>query len=251
MCFLLQSFRFGSEIAYVSGTILQVAKNVEKFLVGGKQNGKTALFHHLKCSTANSTGIVVLDVFKVHQVDKVELLPFHRWCVWWNHRSCQTIRANGCRCRPREDGHLVAVQRHRVQWSRLPHQRKSILSHPLYRSECVCVCVGPNAGVLKHTLIDHLFVLGPQKHRLRQDDGHMASDADEYRREGSSREKSWWDALSTSLTYPKILLLNVGLSDIIGISMLSADKAVKNVYLRILVSGKNAIKIRLKNFSWI
>lgn len=141
--FLLQSFRFGSEIAYVGATILHVGKNVEKFLVGGKQHGKTALFHHLKRFstmkwTANSTGIVVFDVFNIHLVDKVELLPLHRWCVRWNRWSYQTIRANGSWCRPRKDGHLVTVQSHHVQWSRLPHQRKSILSHPFCRSECVC-----------------------------------------------------------------------------------------------------------------
>lgn len=47
--FLLQSFRFGAEIAYVGATILHVGKNVRKILVGGKQNGKTAVFHHFKC----------------------------------------------------------------------------------------------------------------------------------------------------------------------------------------------------------
>ncbi|KAM9335003.1 F-box DNA helicase 1 [Symphorus nematophorus] len=39
--YLTQSFRFGAEIAYVGATILQVCKNVEKILVGGKQKGST------------------------------------------------------------------------------------------------------------------------------------------------------------------------------------------------------------------
>ncbi|XP_068611609.1 F-box DNA helicase 1 [Brachionichthys hirsutus] len=37
--YLTQSFRFGSEIAYVGSTILTVCKKVEKILVGGKQQG--------------------------------------------------------------------------------------------------------------------------------------------------------------------------------------------------------------------
>ncbi|KAF7661325.1 hypothetical protein LDENG_00264360 [Lucifuga dentata] len=37
--YLTQSFRFGSEIAYVGATILKVCKHVEKILVGGKQDG--------------------------------------------------------------------------------------------------------------------------------------------------------------------------------------------------------------------
>lgn len=36
----VQSFRFGSEIAYVGATILSVCKGVNKILVGGKQKGK-------------------------------------------------------------------------------------------------------------------------------------------------------------------------------------------------------------------
>ncbi|XP_061770223.1 F-box DNA helicase 1 isoform X2 [Nerophis ophidion] len=37
--YLTQSFRFGAEIAYVSATILKVCKNVQKILVGGRQEG--------------------------------------------------------------------------------------------------------------------------------------------------------------------------------------------------------------------
>ncbi|XP_034529352.1 F-box DNA helicase 1 [Notolabrus celidotus] len=37
--YLTQSFRFGSEIAYVGATILKVCKGVQKILVGGKQKG--------------------------------------------------------------------------------------------------------------------------------------------------------------------------------------------------------------------
>uniref|UniRef100_A0A8C7F4B4 F-box DNA helicase 1 n=1 Tax=Oncorhynchus kisutch TaxID=8019 RepID=A0A8C7F4B4_ONCKI len=37
--YLTQSFRFGSEIAYIGATILQVCKKVKKILVGGKQDG--------------------------------------------------------------------------------------------------------------------------------------------------------------------------------------------------------------------
>ncbi|CAB1345842.1 unnamed protein product [Coregonus sp. 'balchen'] len=37
--YLTQSFRFGSEIAYIGATILQVCKKVKKILVGGKQEG--------------------------------------------------------------------------------------------------------------------------------------------------------------------------------------------------------------------
>ncbi|XP_053718510.1 F-box DNA helicase 1 isoform X1 [Synchiropus splendidus] len=37
--YLTQSFRFGSEIAYVGATILSVCKKVRKILVGGKQRG--------------------------------------------------------------------------------------------------------------------------------------------------------------------------------------------------------------------
>uniref|UniRef100_A0A8C7CVA9 F-box DNA helicase 1 n=1 Tax=Oncorhynchus kisutch TaxID=8019 RepID=A0A8C7CVA9_ONCKI len=36
--YLTQSFRFGSEIAYIGATILQVCKKVKKILVGGKQD---------------------------------------------------------------------------------------------------------------------------------------------------------------------------------------------------------------------
>lgn len=46
--YLLQSFRFGAEIAYVGATILHVGKNVGKILVGGKQNGKDAVFYRIK-----------------------------------------------------------------------------------------------------------------------------------------------------------------------------------------------------------
>lgn len=38
--FSSQSFRFGSEIAYIGATILQVCKKVKKILVGGKQDGE-------------------------------------------------------------------------------------------------------------------------------------------------------------------------------------------------------------------
>lgn len=38
--FFPQSFRFGSEIAYVGATILNVCKKVKKILVGGHQDGK-------------------------------------------------------------------------------------------------------------------------------------------------------------------------------------------------------------------
>ncbi|XP_026183236.1 F-box DNA helicase 1 [Mastacembelus armatus] len=37
--YLTQSFRFGAEIAYVGATILSVCKDVQKILVGGKQEG--------------------------------------------------------------------------------------------------------------------------------------------------------------------------------------------------------------------
>ncbi|KAJ8006953.1 hypothetical protein DPEC_G00112550 [Dallia pectoralis] len=37
--YLTQSFRFGSEIAYIGATILQVCKKVTNILVGGKQDG--------------------------------------------------------------------------------------------------------------------------------------------------------------------------------------------------------------------
>lgn len=73
--FLLQSFRFGAEIAYVGATILHVGKNVKKILVGGKQNGKTAVFHHLNLEI-NGTFYrnIFFDVFGMN----VWFLPFRR-----------------------------------------------------------------------------------------------------------------------------------------------------------------------------
>ncbi|KAL0962840.1 hypothetical protein UPYG_G00346190 [Umbra pygmaea] len=57
--YLTQSFRFGSEIAYIASTILQVCKEVKKTLVGGKQEGSVHgqavdSLHHL--STGSSLG---------------------------------------------------------------------------------------------------------------------------------------------------------------------------------------------------
>lgn len=41
--YVVQSFRFGAEIAYVGATILKVCKGVQKILVGGNQKGKLFL----------------------------------------------------------------------------------------------------------------------------------------------------------------------------------------------------------------
>lgn len=46
--FKIQSFRFGAEIAYVGATILHVGKNVRAILVGGQQQGKTAVSHRIQ-----------------------------------------------------------------------------------------------------------------------------------------------------------------------------------------------------------
>ncbi|XP_061662717.1 F-box DNA helicase 1 isoform X2 [Syngnathoides biaculeatus] len=52
--YLTQSFRFGAEIAYVGATILRVCKQVEKILVGGRQQGERSRYR--RKSKSKTTG---------------------------------------------------------------------------------------------------------------------------------------------------------------------------------------------------